>query len=71
MTTFEVEFKFWEKEEVTMIQIRRVWGLRNHWNSIFGQNVVHGDGNVTGSIVFAQHPSARMPNFSVKMSWTV
>jgi hypothetical protein len=30
MTTFEVEFVFWEKEEITRAQIRRVWGLRNH-----------------------------------------
>jgi hypothetical protein len=25
MTTFEVEFEFWEKKEVTRTQIRRVW----------------------------------------------
>ena len=36
MTTFEVEFEFWEKEEVTRTQIRRVWGLWNHWNTLFG-----------------------------------
>jgi len=27
MTTFEVKFKFREKEEVTQAQIRRVWWL--------------------------------------------
>jgi hypothetical protein len=27
MTTFEVEFEFREKEEVTQTQIRRVWGF--------------------------------------------
>jgi hypothetical protein len=26
MTTFEVEFEFWETEEVTRTQIMRVWG---------------------------------------------
>jgi len=29
-TTFEVEFEFWEKEEVTQTQIMRLWWLRNH-----------------------------------------
>jgi len=51
MTIFEVEFEFWEKEEVTRTQIMRVWWLRNHWNTFFGQNFVHVDGSVTGSIV--------------------
>jgi hypothetical protein len=46
MTTFEVEFEFWEKE-VTRTQIRRVWRLRNHLNNVFGQKFVHGDGSVT------------------------
>jgi hypothetical protein len=35
MTNFEVEFEFREKEEVTRTQIRRVWGLRNHWKPLF------------------------------------
>jgi len=51
MMTFEVEFEFWEKEEVPRTQIRRVWWLRNHGNTFFGQKFVHGDGSVTGSIV--------------------
>ena len=34
MTTFEMEFEFQEKEEVARTQIRRVWGLRNHWNTL-------------------------------------
>ena len=59
MTNCEVEFEFTEKQEVTRTQIRRVWGLRNHWNTIFGQKFVHGDGSVTGSVVVWQHPSAR------------
>jgi hypothetical protein len=28
MRTFEVEFEFWEKEEVTQTQIRKVWDFR-------------------------------------------
>jgi hypothetical protein len=51
MTTSEVEFEFQEKEEVIWTQIRRVWGLRNHWNTLFGKKIVHGDGSVTESIV--------------------
>ena len=51
MTTFEVEFEFRVKEEVIRTQIRRVWGLRNHWNILFGKRFVHGDGSVTGSVV--------------------
>jgi hypothetical protein len=46
---FEVEFEFWEKEEVTRTQIRWVWELRNHWNTLFGQNFFHGDGSVDGA----------------------
>ena len=59
MTTFEVEFEFREKEEVTQTQIRRVWGLRNHWNTLLSRKFVHGDGSVTGSVVVMQHPSVR------------
>ena len=59
MTTFEVEFEFWEKEEVTCTQIRQVWWLRNHRNTLFGQKFVHGYGSVTGSTVVMQHPSFR------------
>jgi len=51
MTNFEVEFEFREKEEVTGTQIRRLSGLRNHWNTIFGQKFLHADGSVTGSVV--------------------
>ena len=61
MTTFEAEFEFREKEENTQTQIRRVWGLQNHWNILFGQKFVKGDSNVTecpGSIVM-QHPRVR------------
>jgi len=50
-TTFEVEFEFREKEEVTRTQIRRLRGLRSHWNTLFGQKSVHGYGSVTGSTV--------------------
>ena len=57
MTTFEMEFEFQEKEEVTQTQIRRVWGLRNHWNTLFGQKFVHRDRSVTGRFVMMQHPS--------------
>jgi len=46
MITFEVEFEFWEKEEVTRTQIRRVWGLQNHWNILFGQKFIQGDGHI-------------------------
>jgi len=59
MTTFEVEFEFWEKEEVTWTQIKRAWGLGNHWNICFGKKFVHGDGSVTRSVVAMQHPSVR------------
>jgi hypothetical protein len=68
MTTFEVEFEFREKEEVTRTLIRRVWGLWKHWNTIFCQNFFHGDGSVTGSVVVMQNPSVSMPNSSVKMA---
>ena len=34
-------------------------GLRNHWNTLFGQKFVHGDGIVTGSVVVMHHPSVR------------
>jgi len=57
--TFEVEFDFWEKDEVTRTQIRRVWGLQNQLNTLFGQKFVHEDGSVTGSVVVMQHPSVR------------
>jgi hypothetical protein len=46
MTIFEVEFEFREKEEVTRTHIRRVCGLWNRWNTLFVQNVFHGDGSV-------------------------
>ena len=59
MTIFEVEFEFREKEEVTETQIRRVWGVRNHWNTHFGQKFVHGDDSVKGSVVVMQNPSVR------------
>jgi hypothetical protein len=35
MMTYEVEFEFQEKEEVIQTQIRQVWGLWNHWNTLF------------------------------------
>jgi hypothetical protein len=57
MTTYEVEFEFQEKDEVTRTEIRCVWGLRNHWKTLFDQNFVHGDGNVTRSTVVIQYPS--------------
>jgi hypothetical protein len=57
MTTFEVKFEFREKEEVTRTQIGRVWGLRNHWNTNFGQKFFHGDNSVRGSVFVLQHPS--------------
>jgi len=59
MTTFEVEFEFREKEEVIRTHIRRVWGFRNHWHTVFGKIFVHGDGSVTGSVVVIQYPSVR------------
>jgi len=59
MMTFEVKVEFREKEEVTRTQIRRVWWLRNHWNTLFGKKFVHGDGSVTGSVVMMQHTSVR------------
>ena len=59
MTSFEVEFVFREKEEVIRTQIRLVWGLRNHWNTLFGKTFVQGDGSVTGSVVVMQYPSVR------------
>jgi hypothetical protein len=71
MKTFEVEFEFREKEEVKRTQTRQVWGLQNQWNMLFGQQFIHRDGNVTGSIVIMQHPSVCMPISSVKMLWTV
>jgi hypothetical protein len=71
LTTYEVEFEFQEKEKVTRTEIRHVWGLRNHWKNLFGQNFVHGDKNVTRSIVVIQYPSVHMPNSLVKMSWIV
>ena len=46
MTTFEVEFEFWENEEVTWTHVRWVRGLWNHWNTLFGQKSVHGDDSV-------------------------
>ena len=46
-----------EKEEVTRTQIRRLRGLRSHWNTLLGQKFVHGDGSVTGNVVVMQHPS--------------
>ena len=57
MTPFEVELEFREKDEVTRTQIRRLWGLRNHWNTLFGQNFLHGDGSVTEGVVVMQRPS--------------
>jgi hypothetical protein len=68
--TFEVEFEFQENKEVTQTQIKKVLGLQDHWNTLFSQNFIHGDGNVTGSIVVMQYPIVCMPNSSVKMSWT-
>jgi hypothetical protein len=66
--TFEVEFEFREKEEVTRTLNRQVRGLWKHWNTIFGQNFFHGDGSVTGMVVVMQHPSVRMPNSLIKMA---
>jgi len=57
--TFEVQFEFREREEFTWIQIRRIWGLRNHCYTLLGKKIVHGDGSVTGSVVVMQHPSVR------------
>jgi len=34
-------------------------GLRNHWNTLFGQKCFHGNGIVTGSVVVMQHPNVR------------
>ena len=59
MAAFEVEFGLRVKEEVTQTQIRRVWGLRNHWNTLCGQKFVHGDDGVTRSVVVMHHPSVR------------
>jgi hypothetical protein len=36
--------------------------LRNHWNTLFRQYFIHGDGNVTASVVVIQHLSVRMTN---------
>jgi hypothetical protein len=47
MTTFELEFEFWEKELVPQIQIMQIQGLQNHWKTLFGQNSIHRDGSVT------------------------
>ena len=58
MTTFEVEFEFWEKEEVTGTEIRGAWGLWKHWNILSGQKFVHRDGSVSGSVVVMQHPQS-------------
>ena len=57
MMTSEVEFEFWETGEVTRTQTGQIRGLQNHWNTLFGQKFVHGDGSVTGSLVVMQHPS--------------
>jgi len=59
LTTFEVEFEFREKEQVTRSQIRRALGLRKRWNTIFGQNFVQGDVIVARSIVVVQQPLVR------------
>ena len=50
MTTFDMEFEFGEKEEVIRTQIRQVWRQRNHWNTLFGQKYVHGDGIATRAL---------------------
>ena len=47
------------KGNFTWAQIRRVWGLRSHWNTLSGQKFVHGDVSVTGSVVVMQHPRVR------------
>ena len=57
--TFEVEFEFRGMEEDTRTQIKRVWGLRNRWNTVFGQKLVQGNGSLTGRVVVLQHPSVR------------
>ena len=59
--TFEVEFEFRGMEEDTRAQIRRVWGLRNRWNTVFGQKLVQGNGSVTGRVVVLQHPASKCP----------
>jgi hypothetical protein len=59
------------KRKGTQTLIRQVWRLQNHWNTLYGQNFIHGDGIVTGSVVMMQHPSVCLPNSSVKMLWMV
>jgi hypothetical protein len=71
MRNLEVEFEFREKKKVTRTLIRRLWGLQKHWNTIFGQIIVDGDGSVTRSVVVMQHRRVCMNSSSVKMSWTV
>ena len=39
MTTFEVQFEFRKRYEVTVTQIRRVWGLWNRWNTLFWSKI--------------------------------
>jgi hypothetical protein len=65
MTTFEVEFVFWEKE-VTRTEIWWVWGFRTtgipFWSKRRSQR---------WQCDVMLHPRVRMPNSWVKMSWMV
>ena len=57
MTTFEVEFEFWERKKSHGLRSGEYGGCETTEIPFFGQKFVHGDGSVTGSIVMMQHPS--------------
>ena len=77
MANFDMEFEFGEKEKVTRTQIRQVWKLRNHWNTLFGQKYVHGDGIASVSDAVMQYSNVRNlwpdtidPLISGRTRWT-
>jgi hypothetical protein len=68
MTTYEVEFDFREKEEVTRTQIRRVWGASELLGCPFWSKWRSWRWQCDRSVVVMQHPSDCMRNSWVKMS---
>lgn len=64
-----VEFDFWEKKKSHRLWMRRVWGLWNHWNTLFGQKFFHTDDGVTGSIVVMQHSGCFVLGCIQRKTW--
>jgi hypothetical protein len=55
MMTFEFHLGSWEEPEVTQSKMWRIQGLKQWWNLVLQQKVLHHVGGVPGHIVMAWH----------------